>query len=350
MLNERQSTMSATARLSGCLVVALLSSVSACGSQPQGKAETVAEVPHPTKPEQSPGSVTDQSKKPVHGAGQKQPAPRKTTASQSVPTPSQSVPKTSSGTTHSSTPTVPQTAPKQKSQKQQSPNSNPECAKVLSGMRNAVKNSHSVKVIENRSNPASSGPMQTSYLDRKNNFHEVFQVDGQTHQLLHVDGKMYMTLTKHGIETVLLSRHQNTPQWLVDAFAGKWVDMQHPDGGPALKQLLLAPRAGRSFAGVHSPERLRVPTEGCSIAAGANGTIKLTWEGQPEYILLQSAPSYLPIEFYFKDSESGSPGTSNSGTTTLKYSEWNAVEKPQAPSADALVSPHAVRERAFGGR
>lgn len=303
-------------------------------SSPATAAKTGASLPASAKPNGlvankpqglvgNPGTIADGLKSlGVGTSGGPAVDPRSKTA---VPTPSVEAPQT--------TPSLP---------------SMPECQRVLAQMSKSLDAAHSVKSQQTTMVNGKAQGVEVVLTERGKNFHHIARGEGRPHEKIRINSDVYISLDSMGIRFAFVTRSKTIPAELVQRYDGKWLDLQHPDGGAPLKNLV---QFGMQLPMGMSPfdENFRhFFHPGCDVATESNGQVKLIWPKGTGYALLEPAPSYLPVVMeYTNNLDSDSSGEQLPATRT-QFSEWNSVKPIQRPAADALMSPLAFRKSVYG--
>lgn len=228
---------------------------------------------------------------------------------------------------------------------------NSQCRDTINTMRRSITEAKSVKVEEHTQGHGMSINKVSYHRADPDSYHEIVNYPKSTHEVKKIGDDLYMSLDPTGLQTALLLRKPTLPKPIEAKFSDKWVDLQHRDGGKELKYLVSVSRLSAAYMSPWHPAFLIVPAKGCSVARLDNGQLRLVWKDHPGHLLLQPAPSHLPIEIKMSQSGGGTDGDKNDGKSSVhtKFSDWNQVQPIQAPPAEALMSPWAVRKTALGG-
>lgn len=228
---------------------------------------------------------------------------------------------------------------------------NPQCRETINTMRRSLTEAKSVKIEEHTQAHGMSINKVVYHRADPESYHETAHYPKGTHEVKKIGDDLYMSLDPTGLQTALLLRKPTIPKPIEAKFSDKWVDLQHGDGGKELKYLVAASRLSAAYNSPWHPAFLIVPAKGCSVARLENGQLRLVWKDHPGHLVLHPAPSHLPVEIKMSQSGDGTGGDKNDGTSTVHttFSDWNQVQPIQAPPAEALMSPWAVRKEALNG-
>lgn len=121
-----------------------------------------------------------------------------------------------------------------------------------------------------------------------------------------------------------------------------WVDMKNPDRpadmGPIHTYTYESWRAMNPFGDI----RL-VPTPGaCSVQEMVDGKLRAYSHDTGEYVVVEAAPSYLPVEGLLYDKGNREARNGEIDRLRLKYSQWGSVKPISAPDSGYVLSVNSV--------